>query len=83
MKAKSIKTYKRAQSTLDYEYGFLRKHPECRIYKDKHEETYIWQASEHVPASIISLYFGKLGNIAAVHVADANGDLYKILELRT
>lgn len=76
-----MKTYKRAQSTLNYEYGMLRKHPEMLIYKTKDEETYLCQR-EHCPTYIITVLFGKLGNVIGITTYKEDGELIENLELR-
>lgn len=85
-----MKTYKRAQSTLNYEYNMLKnhgKHPNPnnitveRIYKDKHEESYHISA-EQIETSIISVYFGKQGNVIGITKSDENGNIYENLELK-
>lgn len=77
-----MKTYKRAQSTLNYEYGMLKKHPEFLINKTKDNETYLCTHKD-CPTYIIDVYFGKLGNVIGITTYKENGDLIENLELRT
>ena len=85
-----MKTYKRAQSTLNYEYNMCKnhdKHPNPnritveRTYKDKHEESYLITA-EQIETTIICFYFGKQGNVIGITKSDENGNIYENLELR-
>lgn len=76
-----MKTYKRAQSTLNYEYNMIKKHPECRTYKSKDEETYLFEKKD-CPTYIISVYFGKFGNVIGIATFKENGDLIENLELK-
>ena len=86
-----MKTYKRAQSTLNYEYDLLKNHGKkpnpnkiCveRISKDKYSESY-FITGEHIKPTIKDVYFGKLGNVIGIATYNENGDLTENLELRT
>lgn len=76
-----MKTYKRAQSTLNYQYNMIKKHPESRIYKSKSEETYLFERKD-CPTYIMSVIFGKLGNVIGITTYEENGNLIENLELR-
>lgn len=86
---RKMKTYKRAQSTLNYEYGLLTKpskNPNAatveRISKDKYSESYIITHKD-MPTVITDVYFGKQGNIIGITYSDENGNITENLELRT
>lgn len=84
-----MKTYKRAQSTLNYEYGLVKKpskNPNAatveRISKDKYSESYLITHKD-MPTTIMDVYFGKQGNVIGITYSHENGDIYQNLELRT
>lgn len=85
-----MKTYKRAQSTLNYEYNMLKNHGKkpnpnaitCeRISKDKYGESYLI-TGEHITTTIKDVYFGKQGNVIGIATYNEHGDLIENLELR-
>ncbi len=85
-----MKTYKRAQSTLNYEYNLLKnhnKHPNPnnitveRINKDKFVESFLI-TGEHIETSMVDIYFGKQGNVIGITKSHENGDIYENLELK-
>ena len=85
-----MKTYKRAQSTLNYEYSMLKNHNKHthlkdiiveRINKDKFCETYLIYG-ERITTSIMDIYFGKQGNVIGITKSHENGDIYQNLELK-
>lgn len=76
-----MKTYKRAQSTLNAQYNVFKRHPELLIYRTQSEDTYLC-SKEGCPTYIVSVYFGRLGNVIGIATYKENGDLIENLELR-
>ena len=85
-----MKTYKRAQSTLNYEYNLLKNHDKRpnpnnitieKINKDKFVESFLI-TGEHIETTITDVYFGKQGNVIGITSSHENGDIYENLELR-
>lgn len=76
-----MKTYKRAQSTLNTQYNMLKRHPELLTYRGLSEETYLC-SREDCPTYIVTVYFGRLGNVIGIATYKENGDLIENLELR-